>query len=329
MGTEPSPSRKHEAVPWCTLVSLAHLHTCIRDVTILKASFANASCTQALLVCAHLCTQPSVCYRGAPAGSAVLPPTRSKPAEWFNDYIKNMEVYGSLRPASAAAALHSRDKSSRYQRSNRNPGVGFDEKRKKFTLMIVEDGVDKPFGSFLVEEEGVQGFAGMADKKDIGPHGIPGVPRTNKRDGVARQVLHELNGPPGVQLQPAGYWQKNMGASLSAGIGNKNPNVGNWTTPQGRPVTESPNSPRLNNPKAVRPVSASLLAGRPLAARRQRPSTALLREKGQWTGQRPDHQQECPSTNFVERVEYNPDTMKHCWAGGWNPQRPPPGIPFI
>jgi hypothetical protein len=178
--------------------------------------------------------------------------------------------------------------------------------------------VDKPFGSFLTEDEGVQGYAAMFDKNTRGPHGIEGMPRTNKRDGVAREVLMELNGPPGAQLHPAGHWQQNK--PLAEKADTKNVNVGNWTTPQRRTMS--------------RPESASLLANRPVAARRQRPSTALLRDKGQWSGVREDHLQECVrddicgSANNGERVEYNPDMVKRCWAGGWNDQRPPVGIPY-
>jgi len=204
--------------------------------------------------------------------------------------------------------MASRDALSRYQPSDRNPGVGFDTKRKNFTLIVVENGIDKPFGSFLTEAEGVQGYGGMIDKKDRGPIGIEGLPRTQKRDGVSRKVLMELNGPPGVQLHPAGHWQQN---NRDRDI---RVNVGDFTTPQNRPM------------------SASLLAGRPTAARRQRPSTALLHEKGQWSQERQEHLQEvkrgdvCSAEN--DRVEYNPDTMRKLWSGLWMPQRPPIGIPY-
>lgn len=46
--------------------------------------------------------------------------------------------------------------SARFQRSQRNPSVGYDTKRKKFTVMVVENGVDAPKGSFRAEEEAVE-----------------------------------------------------------------------------------------------------------------------------------------------------------------------------
>lgn len=253
----------------------------------------------------------SLVRREPPA--ACMPPAKTKPSEWFQTYTRLTSVYGNARPVSAPV-LQSRDASSRYQRSNRNPGVGYDGKRKKFTLMVMENGVDKPFGSFLTEDEGVQGYAGMCDKNTRGPHGIEGIPRTNKRDGVAREVLMELNGPPGAQLHPPGHWQQNKGSAEQQA--RTNVNVGKWTTPQSRPT------------------SASLLAHRPVAARRQRPSTALLRNKGQWSGVREDNLHECVRNDICgaatdgERVEYNPDIVRRCWAGGWNDQRLPVGIPY-
>lgn len=268
-------------------------------------------------------------FRGAPwePPEKARPPARANPAAWFGEYKRNNERYG-VRPVSAAATTQIKDALSRYQRSNRNPGVGYDGKRNKFTLMVLENGVNKPFGSFLTEEEGVEGYAGMVDKKDRGPHGIEGLPRTNqthimKRDGVSekssRRVLMELNGPPGVQIQPAGYWQQNVGPKEST-------NVNNFVTPQNLPAT--PHS----QPFVSRPTSASLLAGRPAAARRQRPSTALLRDKGQWSVQRQDHLHEGKRDDLCgaekERVEYNPETMRKLWSGLWMEQRPPVGIPF-
>lgn len=236
-----------------------------------------------------------------------------------------------LRPTSATAALQSKDASARYQRSERNPGVGYDVKRKKFTLMVMENGMDVPFGSFLTEASGVEGCSALNDRAARGPHGLEGLPRTQNLDGVSRQVLMEMNGPPGSQLLPPGHWQKNMGAGYR---NSSNVNVGIWTAPQ----KELDHAPLRN-----RPSSASLLTGRPAAARRQRPSTALLKSKGQWNTERlaeggiykmPDHLQEavradlCGAADGGERVEYNPDRTKKSWSGGWSDQHPPPGIPF-
>ena len=242
-----------------------------------------------------------------------------------------MQAANGPRPTSAAAVLGGKDASARYQRSDRNPGVGYDAKRKKFTLMVVENGKDVPLGSFLNESEGVEGVSALSDLALRGPHGLEGLPRTKHRDGVPRWVLMEMNGPPGVQLLPAGHWQKNMGG---ANKNSSNVNVGIWTTPH----EELEYAPGRN-----RPMSASLLAGRPTAARRQRPSTALLRDKGQWNADKKaeggifkgaGHLQEtaradlCGALEGGERVEYNPDRMKMCWSGMWNQQRPSPGIPY-
>jgi hypothetical protein len=278
--------------------------------------------------------RPASCLAAhlAPLACGRAPPTpvdhgahHEGPAEWYAAHKKTMQAHGLWRPASAAA-LQGRDASSRYQRCARNPGVGFDRERKKFTLMVVENGVDKPFGSFLTEDEGVEGCTAMIDKRNRGPHGIQGIPRTNKLEGVPKEVLMEANGPPGVQLNPTGHWQKNEGAKNTGG---RNVNVGNWTTPQSQPVVDTNSSERHVTHRAMRPASASLLAGRPTAARRQRPSTALLRDKGQWTGKREDHQQEVVRRDLCgaldgERVEYNPETMKNLWAGGWINKFPQP-----
>lgn len=242
-----------------------------------------------------------------------------------------MQAATGMRPTSAAPVLQSKDASARYQRSDRNPGVGFDTKRKNFTLMVTENGMDKAFGSFRTEFEGVQAISALYDKAELrGPHGIEGLPRTQKRDSASRKVLMELNGPPGAQLFRPGHWQNNSGG----GDTKDNVNVGIWATPQ----KELDHVQGRN-----RPVSASLLAGRPAAARRQRPSTALLRDKGQWNTERRaeggifklrDHLQEagradlCGAAPGGERVEYNPDKIKLCWSGGWNAQRAAPGIPF-
>lgn len=257
---------------------------------------------------------------------------------------------------------------TRYQPCEVNPGVGYDtrrytkdvqaittmviipcnikskssltdthqnERRHNFTLLAQENGALKPFGSFLTEDAGIQGQGGMKDKEERGPHGIVGLISTNKKDGVSKKMLHQLNGPPGVQLQPPGHWQNNLGAvnqerveynpearytNLGFANQNRNANVGDWRTPQNRPA------------------SASLLTNRPAAARRQRPSTALLRDKGQWTeAQRQpgggtrgkaDHLLE-PTRDYThlcgalgsDRVEYNPDSAQQRWAGLWEEQK--------
>ena len=46
--------------------------------------------------------------------------------------------------------------SARFQRSQRNPSVGYDTERKKFAVMVVENGVNAPKGSFRAEEEAVE-----------------------------------------------------------------------------------------------------------------------------------------------------------------------------
>jgi hypothetical protein len=81
-------------------------------------------------------------HREPPA--ACMPPAKAKPAEWYQTYARLAAVYGNARPVSATPVLQSRDASSRFQRSNRNPGVGYDGKRKKFTLMVRENGTPTP-----------------------------------------------------------------------------------------------------------------------------------------------------------------------------------------
>lgn len=293
-------------------------------VLLLLRAASNGSCRNGVLLArslsesaAALLTRPCARDRAPPEPMPRIGTIQYEgPAEWVIAHKKTMKTYGLWRPASAGAALQSSNKSSRYQRCASNPAVGYDTEQKKFTLMVLENGVDVPFGSFLTEPAGVEGNAALIDKRQRGPHGIAGIPRTNKRDGVPQEVLRENYGPPGVQLQPAGHWQKNEGQNQDG----KNVNVGIWTTPQSQPTENS--SERIVTHRAMRPASASLLAGRPAAARRQRPSTALLRDKGQWTGKREDHQQEVLRKDLCgalggERVEYNPETMRNLWAGGW------------
>jgi hypothetical protein len=197
--------------------------------------------------------------------------------------------------------------------------VGFDTKRKLFTLIVKENGADKPFGAFRTESEGVEGFKALVDNQERGPHGIAGLLRTNKIQGASRQALMELNGPPAAQLKPAGHWQQNKGAP---NMQSNNVNVGDWTTPQSQPKLH------------IRPMSASLLRAKERPAAPRRPSTALLRDKGQFVaGRRQDYLREAERRDLEaalhgERVEYNPGPRKMCWAGGWMEQHPPMDIPY-
>jgi len=96
-------------------------------------------------------------FRGPPWGQPRMygEAREPEPAPWIVDF-KNMQDRLGLRVQGGTAALVSRDASARFQRSQRNPSVGYDTKRKKFTVMVVENGVDAPKGSFRAEEEAVE-----------------------------------------------------------------------------------------------------------------------------------------------------------------------------
>ena len=103
-------------------------------------------------------------FRGPPWGQPRMygEAREPEPAPWIVDF-KNMQDRLGLRVQGGTAALISRDASARFQRSQRNPSVGYDTKRKKFTVMVVENGVDAPKGSFRAEEEAVEAHKATLD----------------------------------------------------------------------------------------------------------------------------------------------------------------------
>jgi hypothetical protein len=70
-----------------------------------------------------------------------------------------------------------------------NPGVAFDKTMKKYRLLLFENGVPKPRGSFFTDEDGMTAYSGYYDFIGRGPHGVAGV------------ALSSLNkGPPGAAI---------------------------------------------------------------------------------------------------------------------------------
>jgi hypothetical protein len=93
-------------------------------------------------------------------------------------------------PSPTSASLGSGlGQSSNFVQTELNPGVALDKTTKKYRLLLFENGVPKPRGSFFTDEDGMTAYSGYYDFIGRGPHGVMGVP------------LSSLNkGPPGAAI---------------------------------------------------------------------------------------------------------------------------------
>mmetsp|Transcript_25673 Transcript_25673/g.64717 ORF Transcript_25673/g.64717 Transcript_25673/m.64717 type:complete len:262 (-) Transcript_25673:202-987(-) len=118
-------------------------------------------------------------------------PTKSdadprKPAEWFGRYKKTMNI----RPASVSGNVSAGlGQASNFVQTELNPGVAFDKTTKKFRLLLFENGMPKPMGSFFTDEDGMQAYGGYHDFYGRGPHGVTGV-----------ELSRYCAGPPGAAI---------------------------------------------------------------------------------------------------------------------------------
>lgn len=126
-------------------------------------------------------------------------PSQNKKPEWFERYRKMMSL-GGLESVNQDASSAPNRNAGNFIQTEINPGVAYDKTTKKFCILLFENGIPKPRGSFVIESEGRAGFSGFYDLLSRGPHGIAGVEASARNPG-----------PPGVALLPEGHWQKNKG----------------------------------------------------------------------------------------------------------------------